>query len=605
MQINNISIRTLLILLLVFLSSTLAFPQKEKEALAEDSLRLARQKQDSIKIEELTLEIQELKLKEILIRNEQENLGKKSAKDDSIKKDIQRKQIDSLRRVIKGVPLIVEGDTLFTLYAKRGGANPKDRAEKAKEMILFLGKKLTMNVDSVYIFESDYVTDIMSDDKVIIEFTDQDGLWQNTSREELAKQYLPVISNKIKQLQNEYGLEVKIKGLLLFLLVIVVQIALIYLTNKLFRKLKLYIVKLAQTKLKLVAIKDYEFLDTHRQRRILTFIANILKYILILIQLMISISILFSIFPETEKITYLLLSYIWIPAKDIFFSIVKYVPNIFKITLIYIVFKYIIRGLKYVANEIATEKLKITSFYPDWAYPTYYIVRFLLYSFMIILIWPLLPSSESPVFQGVSVFIGLIISLGSTTVIGNLMAGLVITYMRPFRIGDQIKLNETTGSVMEKTPFVTRIRTPKNEIVTIPNSFILSSQTVNYSMSARDYGIIVNSILTVGYEVPWKQVQQLLIEAALKTNGVVSDPKPFVLVKELADFYCCYQINAYTHEDQSLPRIYSELHRNIIDRFNEAGVEIMSPHFYSRRDGNDVMMPPEYKKPKENPSGSK
>lgn len=575
-----------------------AFSQnKNKSASATDldSATINRQIEDSMKIEELVLQIQELKLNEILIRNEQEHLGKETAKADSIKKVEQRRQIDSLRTVTPGVPLIIEGDTLFSLYARRGGVIPSVRVEKAKEMIMYLGKKLTVQQDSVYLFKSDMTIDIMSEDKVIISITDQDGLWQNISRDELAEQYMTIISKKISDLQAEYGLFIKVKGILLLILVIAIQIGLIYLTNKLSKKLQKQIINLSQTRLKGITIKDYEFLNVSKQKRILVLGSVILKYIFILVQLMITIPILFSIFPETEKFAYLVLSYIWIPAKDILMSVVMFIPSVFKIILIYLCFKYIIRGIRYIANEIATDKLKINGFYADWAFPTYYIIRFLLYSFMLIMIWPLLPGSKSPIFQGVSVFIGLIISLGSTTVIGNLMAGLVITYMRPFRVGDQIKLNETTGFVIEKTPFVTRIRTTKNEIVTIPNSFILSSQTVNYSVSAQNYGIILHTSVTVGYEIPWKKVQELLIEAASETSTICSDPSPFVLVEELADFYCTYQINAYSRDDQALAKVYSELHHNIIDKFNEAGIELMSPHFYGKRDANDIMMPPEYK----------
>lgn len=213
---------------------------------------------------------------------------------------------------------------------------------------------------------------------------------------------------------------------------------------------------------------------------------------------------------------------------------------------------------------------------------------------MLIMIWPLLPNSSSPVFQGVSVFIGLILSLGSTSVIGNLMAGLVITYMRAFKIGDQIKINDTVGNVIEKTPFVTRVRTAKNDVITIPNSFILSSQTVNYSVSARNYGIIVYCDVTIGYDVPWIKVQELVIEAAFRTDGIMITPAPFVLVRELCDFYISYQINAYTDRDLSMPKVYSDLYKNIIDRFNEAGIEIMSPHFYATHKGKDVVIPPEY-----------
>ncbi|MBK5721910.1 mechanosensitive ion channel family protein [Dysgonomonas sp. Marseille-P4677] len=596
---SNFSYQVILLILfvIIFLPIEVSSQSKSKkniESAILDSAILNRQKDDSIRIEELILQVQELKLNEILLRNEHENRGKETAKADSIKRAEQRKQIDSLRIITPGVPIVIEGDTLFSLYSRRGGVTPADRAAKAEEMIMLLGKKLTVNQDSVYLYKGDLTTDIMSEDKVIMSVTDQDGLWQNLSREELAEQYLVIISQKIQDLQAEYGLFIKVKGILLCILVVAVQIALIYLTNKLFKKLQKKIIRLSHTKFKGITIKDYEILTESKERRIMVLGSVVLKYIFILIQLMITIPILFSIFPETEKFAYMVLSYIWIPAKDIFMSVVRFIPSVFKIILIYICFKYIIRGIKYIANEIATDKLKINGFYADWAFPTYYIVRFLLYSFMLIMIWPLLPGSKSPIFQGVSVFIGLIISLGSTTVIGNLMAGMVITYMRPFRIGDQIKLNDTTGFVIEKTPFVTRIRTPKNEIVTIPNSFILSSQTVNYSVSAQDYGIILHSTVTVGYETPWKEVQQLLIEAACETSTICKNPSPFVLVQELSDFYCTYQINAYSRQDQTLAKVYSELHRNIIDKFNEAGIELMSPHFYAQRDGSDIMMPPEY-----------
>ncbi|MDE6393840.1 MAG: mechanosensitive ion channel family protein, partial [Duncaniella sp.] len=216
--------------------------------------------------------------------------------------------------------------------------------------------------------------------------------------------------------------------------------------------------------------------------------------------------------------------------------------------------------------------------------------------FMIAMIYPYLPGANSGVFQGISVFVGLIISLGSSTVIGNIIAGLVITYMRPYKLGDRIKLNDTTGNVIEKTPFVTRLRTPKNEVVTIPNSFIMSSHTVNYSASARQFGLIIHTTVTIGYDAPWRLVHQLLINAARNTPGVLEEPKPFVLETELQDYYPCYQINAYIKDVDRQAQIYSALHQSIQDTFNEAGVEIMSPHYYAGRDGSATTIPEEYHK---------
>ena len=219
------------------------------------------------------------------------------------------------------------------------------------------------------------------------------------------------------------------------------------------------------------------------------------------------------------------------------------------------------------------------------------IVQLVVVAALVTIVSEVLKAFAYDVNKQLSVFVGLIISLGSSTVIGNIIAGLVITYMRPFKLGDRIQLNETTGNVIEKTPFVTRLRTPKNGVVTIPNSFIMSSHTTNYSVSARQYGLIIHSTVTMGYDVPWRQVHQLLINAARQTTGVLPEPKPFVLETELSDYYPCYQINAYIKDADKLGDIYSDLHQNIQDVFNEAGVEIMSPHYFAGRDGSASTIP--------------
>ena len=344
------------------------------------------------------------------------------------------------------------------------------------DILLKIGKERSLHRDSVYTLESEYYIDIMYGNKVIVSITDQDALWQGTSRRELAEQYVPILAAKIKELKEEHSLLQVAKRAALFVLVLVVQYLLFRLTNLLFRKLRRQIIRFKQQRLKPIIIRDYEFLNTHRQGRILIFFSNLLRYIVLLIQLMFSVPILFAIFPQTEKLALKIFLYIIEPIKMVLKSIVEYIPNLFIILVIWYCIKYIIKGIQYIANEIENEKLKITGFYPDWAQPTFNIIRFLLYAFMIAMIYPYLPGSNSGVFQGISVFVGLIISLGSSTVIGNIIAGLVITYMRPFKLGDRIKLNDTTGNVIEKTPFVTRLRTPKNEVVTIPNAFIMSSQ---------------------------------------------------------------------------------------------------------------------------------
>ena len=582
-------------LLLLFASGASAqLVEKVLDILNEDTLgTMVAQKSDtdSLHLLKIKEDLETSRLNEANLRMEIEQMKLKYDAADSLKLAKQRLRIDSLRRMTPGIPVIVEGDTLYYLFAKRGGHTPQQRAEMNAAAITELGKRFNLQPDSVYIDSSDIVTDLMYGNKVLSSFTDQDGLWEGCSRDQLAAAKRKVIVDKLKVMKDEHSLWQLGKRILYFILVIVGQFLLFKLTIWLFNKLKARIQRLKDTKLKPISIQDYELLDTQKQVNLLVFLASLLRYAVMLLQLILTVPLLFAIFPQTKDLAYKLFSYIWEPIKSIFLGIVEYIPNLFTIFVIWLAVKYLVRLVRYLASEIQSERLKIGGFYADWAMPTFHIVRFLLYAFMIAMIYPYLPGSKSGVFQGISVFVGLIVSLGSSTVIGNIIAGLIITYMRPFKLGDRIKLNDTTGNVIEKTPLVTRIRTPKNEVVTIPNSFIMSSHTVNFSQSARDYGLIIHSEVSIGYDIPWRKTHQLLIEAALNTPGVVDDPRPFVLETSLQDYYPVYQVNAYIKDANQLAQVYSDLHQNIQDRFNEEGIEIMSPHYIATRDGSETTIP--------------
>lgn len=546
---------------------------------------------DSTRFKEMEKELQEAKLNEVNLRMEVEQLRLQSIASDSLKLERMKLKIDSIREKTVGVPVVVEGDTLFTLYAKRGGLSAHDRAEAFAQSIVRLGKMRNLQPDSVYLEHTDNVTDIMYKDKVIASFTDLDGLWQNTTRDELASKYRTAIVGELVKLKEQHSLFQLMKRIAYFMLIIILQYALYRLTNYLYKKLKKKIVLLKDTRLKPITFHGYELLDTAKQVKILTFFANILRYIVILLQLLVTVPMLFALFPQTEGLAIKIFSYLWIPVRSILKDIVDYIPNLFTIIVICMVVKYVIRGVKYMTNEIDAGRLKINGFYPDWAKPTFHIIRFLLYAFMVALIYPYLPRAQSGIFQGISVFVGLIVSLGSSSVIANIIAGMVITYMRPFRLGDRIKLNDMVGNVIEKTVLVTRIKTPKNELVTIPNSFIMSSHTINYSSSARDLGLIIHAEVTIGYDTPWRKVHQLLIDSAKMTEGVSQEPEPFVLETSLSDFYPVYQINAYIRDADKLAQIYSDLYQNIQDKFAAADVEIMSPHYTAVRNGNASTIP--------------
>jgi small-conductance mechanosensitive channel len=335
-------------------------------------------------------------------------------------------------------------------------------------------------------------------------------------------------------------------------------------------------------------------LNTKRQIHALLTLSKILKWVVILLIVYIALPILFGIFPWTKQFSQTLFGFIINPTKKIFVAVWNYLPDLVTIIIIIFFFRYLIKGIHFFKTEIEKGNLSISGFYPDWANPTFQILKVATYAFMVIVIFPYLPGSDSPVFQGVSVFLGVLFTFGSSGSLSNLVAGLVLTYMRLFKIGDRVKIGDVIGDVIEKSMLVTRIRTIKNEIISIPNSTVMNSHTINYNSDTDTNGLILHTTVTIGYDVPWKDMHLALINAANRTNLIEKEPVPFVLQTSLEDFYVSYQINAYTKEANKQALIYSDLHANIQDCCNEVGIEILSPHYRAARDGNATTIPADY-----------
>jgi small-conductance mechanosensitive channel len=193
--------------------------------------------------------------------------------------------------------------------------------------------------------------------------------------------------------------------------------------------------------------------------------------------------------------------------------------------------------------------------------------------------YPYIPGSESPAFKGVSLFLGVVFSLGSSSSIANIVAGYMVIFRRAFKVGDRVKIGAQMGDVVEMRLQATHLRTIKNEEVIVPNSLIINTDVVNYSSLARKGGLILHTTVTIGYDTPWRQVHALLLAAAERTEGLLKEPRPFVLQTALNDFYVSYELNAYTDRPLEMISIYSHLHQHIQDAFNEHGVQIMSPHY--------------------------
>jgi small-conductance mechanosensitive channel/TolA-binding protein len=550
---------------------------------------------DSIKKTGLEKQLSSLKttdnLKKADLEQQLEQLNSRDAQRLAEKKA----RIESLRATAKAWP--VKGffnDTLFYIYAKRASFTAKERAAAVSERIKLLGDNFSFSADSIKIQSEDASTDLIRGESIIISLSDDDALWNNTTRADLANIYKAVIIKAVADYREKTSFSTIAKEVGFALLVLVTLGLIIYFLNKLFRWTATKIANEEGRKIKGVKIKEYSLFDASRQIKILLMLNTLTKWILILVLAYIALPILFGIFPQTENFADALFGYILRPVKKIAIGFWDYLPNLITIIVIVIIFRYVIKAARFLKNEIANGQLKIQGFYPDWANPTYQIVRILIIAFMVVVIFPYLPGSDSPIFKGVSVFLGFLFTFGSAGSLSNIIAGIVLTYMRLFRIGDRVEIGDVKGDVIEKSLLVTRIRTIKNEIISIPNSTIMNSHTINYTIDTAEKGLILHTTVTIGYDAPWKDVTNALLLAADRTDLLEKDPKPFVHQTSLDDFYVSYELNVYTKQANKQSHIYSHLHQNIQDTFNEAGIEIMSPHYRAARDGNMTTIPANY-----------
>jgi small-conductance mechanosensitive channel len=349
------------------------------------------------------------------------------------------------------------------------------------------------------------------------------------------------------------------------------------------------------TRIKSIKIQRLELLTEDRLTDGLILIMRYVRILVLILLGLVFISIVFSFFPPTRDIIQGLLTNIWGAVVNGWQGFVDYLPSLLNLILIFFITRYVLRFVHFIADEVGKGNITLGNFYPEWAEPTYQLIRILLVALALVIAFPFLPGSDSPAFQGISIFLGFLFSLGSTSVVANVIAGIVLTYTRAFKVGDRVKIADTIGDIRERTLFVTRIRTIKNVDITIPNGMVLSSHIINYSSSANKTGLILHTTITIGYDVPWPRVHEMLIDAALSTEYIQKSPQPFVFQTSLDDYYVSYEINAYTDAPNQMAYIYSELHKNIQDKFNQAGIEILSPMYGALRDGNKSSIPENYK----------
>ena len=483
------------------------------------------------------------------------------------------------------VYIIFQGDTLFPLYAHFGPFTPEARACVITDHLNSLANELTTVEDSFSIVDKFNYSLVFYKGFSLMSISDEDVAPLGIPRTQAVKAYVESIKTSFKKhiehkSAKDWLINIGLTILTLFGLVII-----FYLVNRLFKWLN-HRLSQYEKNLKRKRTSLFRYLAPKGPDSFFIFLSSIVKYALIILILVLYLPLLFSFMPWTKGIVEQFYGYIADPVKFVLYGIWNFLPNLFFIIIILLIARYFVRILSYASGEIEKEKLKIKGFHKDWAKPTTNILKVIIYAFALVFIFPYLPGSDSPAFQGVSIFLGVLFSLGSTSAIANLVAGIVITYMRPFMIGDRVKIGTTIGTVVEKSMLVTKIRTLKNEVVTIPNAQIINTHLLNYSNNAKELGIILYTSVTIGYDVPWQTVNDLLLKAAKKTKSLSRDNKPFILHKSLNDFYVEYELNVYTRQVNKMTLLYSELNKNILESFNEAGVEILSPHYNALRDGN-------------------
>ena len=382
-----------------------------------------------------------------------------------------------------------------------------------------------------------------------------------------------------------------IQGVVYAILITVAFIIPLTLLRLLFIKLEARVSEDLDSSRWAIKVQQLELLSADGLKRGLVWGSRGLHAISALLVIYLYVPIFLKIFPWTEPLQQPFADYFLAPLSQVWAAVVDYVPSFLNILVIifssWVVLK-IFRGC-FVAFRL--RYVTLPGFHAEWAEPTYKIIRFLVLALALVMIFPLLPGANSAAFKGVSLFVGAMVTLGSTSAMGNLTSGVVLIYTRSFNQGDFVRIGDATGRVIERTLLATRLQTTKNENITIPNSTVLSSQVINYSDTSDATDLIVHTSIGLGYDVDWRKVHELLGKAATKTEHIESEPAPFVLQTSLDDFSVSYELNAHTTRPEQLPHIYSELNRNILDEFANAQIEILSPNYTSVRDGNPLTVP--------------
>ncbi len=483
------------------------------------------------------------------------------------------------------VPAFVKLDNQKVLVLKNsvGSIDSQLRAQIVSKRIKEIADDKSFDPENIYVEPHLDFDNINIKDKIIISVTDKDAKVEEKLREELTNEYVSKIKKSIKIYRNNHKMKFWLKAIAKTIAATLFIIIFIYFLHLLFEKLRKSMRLKALTGLK---IQKTQLFSRSKVIFAITIMSKIAATLIAVFALYFYFVLIFSFYPSTINLSSVLFRNFTDILGGFIFGFAAYIPKLFFITLCIVIAYYISMFIKFLFSEMEKGKIAIKGFYPEWSNITSRICRGVVYLITLAVILPYFPGANTDAFKIISIFFGVLISLGSSSALSNMITGIILTYTRAFKVGDRLKIDNTVGDVFENTLLVTRIKTIKNEIISVPNSVVIASHIINYSFSAKESGLILNTTISLGYEIPWQKAHEILIKAALATENILVEPEPFVLQLELSDFYIKYQINAYTNHPELMQSIYSELHKNIHEKFNEEKIEILSPHYFSLRREN-------------------
>ena len=415
--------------------------------------------------------------------------------------------------------------------------------------------------------------------KPILRVLEADASFEGVLRTVLAESIKTSIAESIQNYRHDHKPAVLIKNALYALAGALLLVALLYGLFWCFRRLDGFLESRFKLRMQNLEARSQKIFEGEQIWHRLQGALGLLRTLIVLFLVYAFTNFALSLFPQTRYLANSLFQFVVAPLGDMVDAFINFIPSLVFLVVLFYITRYGLKVVQSVFAAIDARRLQFKGFEAEWAWPTYRIARLLIIVFALVIAYPYIPGSDSAAFQGISILLGILFSLGSTSVISNVIAGYTMTYRRAFRIGDRVKIGTTVGDVMEMRVLVTHVKTPKNEEVVIPNSTILNGEVTNYSTMAREPGLILHTIVGIGYDVPWRQVEAMLLLAAERTEGFLEEPKPFVRQKSLGDFAVNYEINAYCGDATQMMKLYSEMHQNIQDVFNENGVQIMSPAY--------------------------